>query len=283
MSEPSAEHSVTDEGLRHRSAPTCLNCGKSNLGEFCAGCGQKRIHAGDLGLAHVWHHIVHELVHLDGKIFTSLKLMFTRPGRLTLDFLEGRRARHVHPIRLFIVFSSIFFFFAPLDVTKNNRGLNVRLNTEALEQVDRHAVAKGMTRNEVLENLHDRLRPIQKAVVLVSLLLNGFWLWALFRARWHYLGEHMVTALHLGSFQLVVLTVTGWLDFRPVGSWITVDPLPLLVGLLYFLLAARVIYGGSWLELFLKWFVQAAATILIVTFAGGTFAIMAVKSYLSSL
>lgn len=271
------------EESAHRNHPTCLNCGESNPGGFCARCGQKRIHETDLSFLHFWHHVVHELVHLDGKIFTSLRLMFTRPGRLTLDFLEGRRARHVHPIRLFIVFSSIFFFFAPLDVTKNNRGLNVRLNAEALAQVDRHAAKKSMTRDEALQTLHARLRPIQKAVILVSLLLNGFWLWASFRKRWRFLGEHMVAALHLASFQLVILTVTGWLDFGPMGSWITVDPVPLLAGLVYYLLATRVIYSGSWGELLLKWCLQAAATILIVTFAGGTAAILVVKSYLSSL
>lgn len=267
----------------HGHSFSCANCGRVNEGNFCASCGQKEIHEGDLGVAHAWHHIIHELLHLDGRIFTSLKLMFTRPGRLTLDFLEGRRTRHVHPIRLFLVFSSIFFFFAHLDVTKNNQGLNVRLNAEALARVDAHAVEAGTTREQVLEGLHARLRPVQKAVILASLLLNGFWLWALFRRRWRYLGEHMVMALHLASFHLVVLTISGWLGLRPLGSWLTVDPLPLVAGLVYFLLAARLVYGGAWAELLVKWLVQITASIAIITFAGGAFAIAIVKAYLSSL
>ena len=66
------------------------------------------MHEGDLSLAHAWHHLVHEMLHFDGRILQSIWLLFARPGQLTLDFLEGRRARHVHPVRLFLVFSAIF-------------------------------------------------------------------------------------------------------------------------------------------------------------------------------
>ena len=284
MSHSSAGHSAkSGRSSGHGGRFSCTNCGRENHGDFCATCGQKRLHPGDLGVAHVWHHIVHELLHLDGKIFNTLRLMFVRPGRLTLDFLEGRRARHIHPIRLFLVFSSIYFFFAHLDVTKNNQGLNVRLNSEALARVDARAAETGSTRAEVLEGLHARLRPVQKSVILASLLLNGFWLWAMFRGRWHYLGEHMVMALHLASFQLVVLTITGWFELRPVGTWLTVDPWPLVASLLYFLPASRLVYGGAWPALFVKWLVQVSVGIVIVTFAGGAFAILIVKSFLSSL
>jgi len=40
-----------------------------------AGCGQKRLHEGDLSLGHAWHHVVDEVFHLDGKILVSLKLL----------------------------------------------------------------------------------------------------------------------------------------------------------------------------------------------------------------
>jgi hypothetical protein len=96
----------------HASSSACPNCGHRNEGKFCTSCGQKEIHPGDLSLKHAWHHVVHEALHVDGKIFNSLKLLFTRPGQLTLDFFAGRRARHVHPIRLFLVMGLGFFLFA---------------------------------------------------------------------------------------------------------------------------------------------------------------------------
>jgi len=35
-------------------------------------------------------------------VLTTLRSVLTRPGRLTLDFLEGRRARHLS-LRLFLI------------------------------------------------------------------------------------------------------------------------------------------------------------------------------------
>ena len=73
----------------HDEAFTCPNCGLVDTGEYCSDCGQKRVHDGDLSLHHAWHHLVHETLHLDGRIFHSLKLLFTKPGQLTLDYPRG--------------------------------------------------------------------------------------------------------------------------------------------------------------------------------------------------
>src|SRR5688572_3797476 len=91
------------------AAPGCANCATESAGEFCLQCGQKRAHDGDMSLRHAWHHVVNETLDLDGRIFGTLKLLFLRPGQLALDYIERRRARHVHPLRLFLVFSAVFF------------------------------------------------------------------------------------------------------------------------------------------------------------------------------
>jgi len=72
----------------HPPAFTCPNCQTTGQDEYCPHCGQKRFHDGDLSLRHAWHHVLHETLHLDGRVFTTLKLLFTRPGQLTLDFVD---------------------------------------------------------------------------------------------------------------------------------------------------------------------------------------------------
>jgi hypothetical protein len=52
---------------------------------------------------------------LDSRLWRTLALLVFRPGRLTLDYLQGRRARYVAPFRLFIATSLIFFFVATLN------------------------------------------------------------------------------------------------------------------------------------------------------------------------
>jgi len=57
------------------------------------------------------------LASLDSRLWRTLGLLLFRPGRLTLDYLQGRRARYVAPLRLFIASSLIFFFVAALNTS----------------------------------------------------------------------------------------------------------------------------------------------------------------------
>ncbi len=51
---------------------------------------------------------------LDSRIGRSLKPLFLKPGFLTNRFNEGQRKQYVHPLRLYLVVSLIFFFLLPI-------------------------------------------------------------------------------------------------------------------------------------------------------------------------
>jgi hypothetical protein len=55
------------------------------------------------------HELTHELLHFDGKIFRSLRLLLTRPGFLTREIFAGRRASYISPIRLYLIASIVAF------------------------------------------------------------------------------------------------------------------------------------------------------------------------------
>lgn len=86
----------------------CLNCGAALTGPFCASCGQKRPHT-DLTLREFVHDATAELTQLEGKVPKTLKALLLQPGRLTLDFLAGRRARWLSPLRLYLICSVAYF------------------------------------------------------------------------------------------------------------------------------------------------------------------------------
>jgi hypothetical protein len=94
----------------------CPNCGAPLDGAFCARCGQK---ASPLNpsFADLLHELIHEIAHVDGKIVHSVRLLLTKPGLLSLEQFEGRRVRYISPIRLYLVFSVLYFAvaaFAPM-------------------------------------------------------------------------------------------------------------------------------------------------------------------------
>ena len=91
--------SRSDVTIPH-SMPNCLNCGAELHGPFCSGCGQRvvppypslREMAGD-----AWH----EFSGWDGRFARTLRMLI-HPGVLTVEVLEGRRARYVSPLRLYL-------------------------------------------------------------------------------------------------------------------------------------------------------------------------------------
>ena len=96
---------------RHAPAPgaACANCETPLAGPYCHACGQD---ADDhhRSIAHLAWEGVEGLTHLDGRLAQTLPLLLFQPGRLARDHLEGRRARHVPPFRLFLISLLIFMF-----------------------------------------------------------------------------------------------------------------------------------------------------------------------------
>jgi hypothetical protein len=104
-------------GLRRRSKlpehplTHCENCGAPLTGEFCGKCGQ---HAIDYrrSIFRVLLDAADSFLNWDTKFLQSLILLLKRPWALTNDFNAGRRARYVHPLRLYLIASIIFFLLA---------------------------------------------------------------------------------------------------------------------------------------------------------------------------
>lgn len=86
----------------------CQNCEAPLTGEYCATCGQ---HAIDYrrSLLRVLRDAADSFLNWDTKFLKSVGILITRPWRLTNDFNSGRRARYVHPLRLYLLASIAFF------------------------------------------------------------------------------------------------------------------------------------------------------------------------------
>lgn len=87
----------------------CANCETPLEGTYCHVCGQL---AEDFHKS-VWKltvEAVESLLHLDGRLFKTLPALFRRPGQLTRDYLDGKRAYQVQPFRMFLVILLIAFF-----------------------------------------------------------------------------------------------------------------------------------------------------------------------------
>jgi hypothetical protein len=193
---------------------TCPNCARAVEGAYCAGCGQK---AGpiDPTLHDFVHDFIHELLHVDGKIFGSVRLLLTRPGFLTREYVEGRRARYISPIRLYLIFSVAYFGLAAIaPPAKQGSGIRVELS----DADDAELRQLGFESEEQLQQEVRAAtgtwapRAMFVLVPLFALLVKG----ATRRSGRNY-PQHLYFALHLhaGAFAILAVGVLGRLA-RPV-------------------------------------------------------------------
>lgn len=99
-----------DEPRRESHGLSCLNCGATVTGAYCSACGQKaHLHR---SVFHAVEEFLHGITHFDSKLWNTLPLLAVRPGRLTRDYVLGKRARYVAPVALFLltVFSMFLLF-----------------------------------------------------------------------------------------------------------------------------------------------------------------------------
>ncbi|HYD81092.1 MAG TPA: DUF3667 domain-containing protein [Paucimonas sp.] len=55
------------------------------------------------------HEYLHHYVAIDGALARTLKLLVARPGKLTTEYLAGRRARYIKPLQLYLSITFVFF------------------------------------------------------------------------------------------------------------------------------------------------------------------------------
>lgn len=147
-----------------RTEKNCLNCNAQVNGRFCSVCGQQNVEPKET----FWQlisHFVYDLFHYDGKVLSTVKKLIFKPGLLTHEYVRGRRASYLHPIRLYIFISAVFFIIFISFIVGNKININENPNQFTAQQND--AINKTVDRlKDSLAKTHD---PEKKAELQKSI------------------------------------------------------------------------------------------------------------------
>ena len=257
---------------------TCLNCGASLSGSFCSECGQ-RAAPPHPSLRELGGEAFAELSGWDGKVAETVRALLRKPGKLTIEFLEGRRARYLSPLRLYLMCSVIYFLIAAAGPT-NLRSSIVITPGGPIEKGSRQTIvdadkAAGLTAEEraqiasMIDKSPSLLQPLMRRVssdakafqneMFASLPKALFALLPVFAGiltlfyRKRRFAEHLYFAFHLHAFIFIALSLAA------VSRLAHVMPIQAAVGIgvlvwlpIYAHLAFRRVYGGTHGGLFLK-------------------------------
>jgi hypothetical protein len=266
--------------------PSCPNCGSADLRRFCPECGQAAPRPTDYSLPAYGAELVGQITNGDGKIVRSLWALVARPGLLTADHLQGRRARYLRPLQLFLLVNVLLFIAAP----------QVPLFSYSLEKYLRFAppsptlVSSLIGRATPAGHTHEgpgaaafqryqrkfdaRVDAQRKSLILLFAPALAGVLRLLFARRRRRdgvprrYGEHLVFALHALAFVWLVLAGVGVIGAAAPGGLVLNHPRDaflagcgavLLLGMpVYLLRAVRRVYDLSW-----PWTVAVTAAFLM--------------------
>ncbi len=145
--------------LKERKEKNCLNCNAEVLGRYCHICGQENVEVEE-SFWSLATHLIYDIMHFDSKFFDTLKFLLLKPGFLSKEYLRGRRASYLHPIRMYVFTSAIFFiiFFTfiskPGDLEKGiktDKGKTV-INNQILSLQDSLKKVKDTVQRKQIEN-----------------------------------------------------------------------------------------------------------------------------------
>ena len=125
-----------------RAEKNCLNCGATVVGRFCHVCGQENVEPKE-SFWHLVTHFFNDITHFDGKFFITLKDLVFRPGFLSKEYMIGRRASYLNPIRMYVFTSAIFFLlFFSFFQNEESIKINASINGKTMNEIDRMDSAK---------------------------------------------------------------------------------------------------------------------------------------------
>lgn len=257
---------------RLREDKTCENCGYIVDKSYCSQCGQKNVETRQTFGALVAH-FIEDFTHYDGAFWKTIKYLLFYPGRLTKEYLSGKRQKFVPPVKLYIFISFVTFFIAVSSIDDEGPDLS-QDNTEAIAQERYHLTInnKKIYTPQQLDSVHKTLPedekfnafelwfekkqlekgrqlgeidssergflkefvPLLPKVLFIYLPIFAFWLWVFHgKTRWYFF-DHGIFTLHFYSFLLLSVTLLEIFLFI-LSIVLTDDIVDAITIILYFL------------------------------------------------
>ncbi|MEI8111730.1 MAG: DUF3667 domain-containing protein [Chitinophagia bacterium] len=144
-------------GKHIRKEPICLNCQQTVEHRFCGYCGQENIEPRE-NFFNLLVHFFNDFTHFDGKFFQTIRVLLFQPGKLTLQYISGKRASFLHPVRMYFFISFAFFLF-------------LFLSGDQETSLDKKGIP---TKDAVIKKLNTQIDTLKKNSIAADTGIAGF-------------------------------------------------------------------------------------------------------------
>lgn len=242
----------------------CKSCGNTFKGIYCNQCGEKIIEHKDRSFRKLLDRIFLALTFSDSKFAKSIWLTISRPGLLTLEFIEGRRVKYLSPISLFFLLNLVYFLFPIIQLF--NASLRTQLNSihgkYAASTIASKMMALGIKDIRSFELVYDqKTAGLAKMLVIVFAIIVSLPLNLIYRSRKRYFTDHLDLSFELVCFNLFVnaIVLSLLVNLLHLGDHLDelgLTAILLFTNLYFFLRAGHTFYEDKGLKLVARGFLM---------------------------
>jgi hypothetical protein len=189
----------------------CLNCGTPLEGEYCHKCGQKRIGPGDRTVIKFLQNFFEESFAFDAKFFRSMRLLLSKPGFLTSEYVNGRVASYVSPLKMYLFISVVTFLVTSY------------VAPDTLESVKEDMSFLAPAINSILETKHVSYQILSERFsaeyngklplyIIAMIILFSLPLKLIYITKKRRYVEHLVFTLHFYSFVMFSIMFSTFVE-----------------------------------------------------------------------
>jgi len=230
------------------SDKTCLNCSAPLHGNYCSNCGEKVYGAHDKNLAHLFEEAFHFLTHFEGKFLTTLKTIFLRPGKLSLDYCQGLRKKYFKPASFYFLLVVLYLIFPiarglnlPLQNFKYAQGQSIVSATISNKMTERH-----LSHEELAARYEQKSEKLSKFLLIIILPLCALLINLVFLKRSVLFFDCFILSAEINAMFLMTIFMLVPLMALPFGLMMKPSPAAVqTIDLIMSILALSLIVGFS--------------------------------------
>lgn len=199
-------------------ADICPSCGQPRLTRYCGECGERAPAPDELSFSGFIRSLGEEFLpfldsqddqpfkRMGGRVYRTAYTLIRWPGRLTADYVAGRRRPYMKPVQVYLLIALVFFIFGHNYFQYNLQEYwYVPGVGSTAGMIEAAAADRGLSVAQYQELFDARINAHKKTMIALLIPLFALGLVPLYRRQ--PFGKHLIFATHYFAIQLLFMLV----------------------------------------------------------------------------
>ncbi|HIB38233.1 DUF3667 domain-containing protein [Mesonia sp.] len=128
----------------------CLNC-ETPLeieDKYCSYCGQLNSNK-KLSFNDFFNEFFGSIFSYDSRIYRTLNILIFKPGKISLEYIKGKRVKYANPFRFYLSISIIFFLLYGFSLSENEERTFINFNDDKTTTIEDFKKVKLLSETEL--------------------------------------------------------------------------------------------------------------------------------------